>query len=239
MGNLKRQKTDGVRLYARIPVSLVRDSLLSLRAKGFLVLVLSLPEGWRFSVEGMAQIIPESKKVIYAILDELIKAGYVERADKKGKAGRFAGTDYIFKDSPLSPLRHTVPRHTAEPHAEKGSQKIKDIKEERIKRMEEGKKEKPPLQVKKGPRPEIDPVLLLQGRFPNVQFSREDLDLVSDLILDSRLWNEVLGIWTDKGYNGANIRGMLDRYRSEALTRGEYDSRGFLIHRTSKLEVPS
>ena len=57
----------------------LRDKALSLKAKGLLSLMLSLPEDWDYTLAGLAQISLEGKDAIRAAVVELEKAGYVQR----------------------------------------------------------------------------------------------------------------------------------------------------------------
>ena len=57
----------------------LRDRRLSLKAKGLLSLILSLPDGWDYSVRGLAAICKESPDGIATPLKELEKYGYLFR----------------------------------------------------------------------------------------------------------------------------------------------------------------
>ena len=57
----------------------LRDGALSLKAKGLFVLMVSLPPGWRYSVEGLAAICKEGRDAVRAGLWELEQAGYLRR----------------------------------------------------------------------------------------------------------------------------------------------------------------
>lgn len=55
----------------------LRDKGLSLKAKGLLSLILSLPDDWKYSIAGLAAISKEGESAIKTALDELTSAGYV------------------------------------------------------------------------------------------------------------------------------------------------------------------
>ena len=57
----------------------LRDRRLSLKAKGLLSLMLSLPEDWDYTLSGLARISLEGKDAIRAAVVELEQAGYVQR----------------------------------------------------------------------------------------------------------------------------------------------------------------
>ena len=56
----------------------LREKGLSLKAKGLLTLMLSLPEDWDYSISGLASICLESEKAIKSGLDELKQFGYLK-----------------------------------------------------------------------------------------------------------------------------------------------------------------
>lgn len=123
-----------------------KDKDLSLKAKGLLSQMLSLPDDWDYSIEGLASINKEGVKAIRTILQELENAGYLMRTRVQGENGQFAYIYDIFeipqKDSPYTQKGHAVEGHAVEGHAVKGTQlntkelntkesNTKDIKKER------------------------------------------------------------------------------------------------------------
>ena len=61
----------------------LRDRSLSLKAKGLLTLMLSLPDDWRFSREGLEAICAEGKKGIQSAINELKQSGYLRITKQK------------------------------------------------------------------------------------------------------------------------------------------------------------
>ena len=57
----------------------LKDERLTLKAKGLLSLMLSLPEEWDYSVRGLEKICLESKNTINSILNEIERYGYLKR----------------------------------------------------------------------------------------------------------------------------------------------------------------
>ena len=80
----------------------LRDKRLSLKAKGLLSQMLSLPEDWDYTLAGLARINAEGKDAIRAAVVELEKAGYVFRRQTTDKAGKFSANEYIIRESPIS-----------------------------------------------------------------------------------------------------------------------------------------
>jgi hypothetical protein len=70
-----------------------KDKRLSLKAKGLLSQMLSLPEDWDYTVAGLVSINKEAKSAIQSTLRELEAAGYLVRTRTQDKKGHF---DYIY-----------------------------------------------------------------------------------------------------------------------------------------------
>lgn len=80
----------------------LRDERLSLKSKGLLSLILSLPDDWRISIEGMTQFSADGKDAIRSAIRELTDAGYIIRAQTHSEAGTFSGYDYIVHETPAA-----------------------------------------------------------------------------------------------------------------------------------------
>lgn len=80
----------------------LRNSELSLRAKGLLSQILSLPDGWDYTIAGLAKINKEGKDAVRAAVQELEKAGYIERRQKMDAGGKFSSNEYVVYESPRS-----------------------------------------------------------------------------------------------------------------------------------------
>lgn len=78
----------------------LRDTRLSLKAKGLLSLMLSLPDDWDYSAKGLATLCHEGKDSIESGLKELEKEGYLVRERIRLSDGRFSHIRYeIYEDS--------------------------------------------------------------------------------------------------------------------------------------------
>lgn len=80
----------------------LRDERLSLKSKGLLSLILSLPDDWRISIEGMTQFSSDGKDAIRSAIRELTDAGYITRAQTHSETGTFSGYDYIVHETPAA-----------------------------------------------------------------------------------------------------------------------------------------
>ena len=80
----------------------LRDERLSLKSKGLLSLILSLPDDWRISIDGMTQFSSDGKDAIRSAIRELTDAGYITRAQTHSEAGTFSGYDYVVHETPVA-----------------------------------------------------------------------------------------------------------------------------------------
>ena len=81
----------------------LRDTSLSLKAKGLLSLMLSLPENWDYTTKGLAQICKDGVDSICATLKELEKAGYIQRRRVRNEMGRLTDLEYTILEKPIVP----------------------------------------------------------------------------------------------------------------------------------------
>ncbi len=84
--------------YTCISNTMLRDERLSLAARGFFAVVLSLPDSWDFSVSGMARLVGVNKDTALRYIRELEFFGYV-RIECKSKRGRYIRKSYTFFES--------------------------------------------------------------------------------------------------------------------------------------------
>lgn len=77
----------------------LRDKNLSLKAKGLLSIMLSLPEGWHYNVRGLASICKEGVTSISSTLKELEEYGYMKR-HQPIVDGKFQEIEYIIYETP-------------------------------------------------------------------------------------------------------------------------------------------
>ena len=73
----------------------LRNANLSLKAKGLLSMMLSLPEDWNYTTRGLAKICKEGVDAIGAALRELEAAGYIVRHKLRDRQGRISDTEYV------------------------------------------------------------------------------------------------------------------------------------------------
>ena len=79
----------------------LRDITLSLKAKGLLSLMLSLPEDWDYTTKGLACICKDGVDSICSTVKELEKAGYVQRRRLRNELGHLTEIEYTILEKPV------------------------------------------------------------------------------------------------------------------------------------------
>ena len=77
----------------------LRDKELSFKAKGLLSYMLSLPEDWDYSLNGLASVSKEGIKAIKNIVAELKERGYLKIIKLRGENGQYQ-YDYLIREIP-------------------------------------------------------------------------------------------------------------------------------------------
>ena len=73
---------------------------MTLKAKGLLSLMLSLPDGWDYSAAGLVTLSKDGKDSVNAALKELEKFGYLRRTQAIDTGGKFSGYNYEIYEQP-------------------------------------------------------------------------------------------------------------------------------------------
>ena len=81
----------------------LRNRELSLKAKGLLSQMLSLPEKWDYTLQGLAYINREQIDAVRQAVHELEGAGYIVRTRERDSRGRLRGAEYTIYEQPQSP----------------------------------------------------------------------------------------------------------------------------------------
>lgn len=84
----------------RVQDRIIWDDNLSITARFSLIAMLSLREGWDYSVRGMAKMLNLSKDTMGKYIRELEAAGYLKRLQESGSRGKFSKSRYILTDTP-------------------------------------------------------------------------------------------------------------------------------------------
>ena len=97
----------------------LRNANLSLKAKGLLSMMLSLPEDWNYTTRGLAKICKEGVDAIGAALRELEAAGYIVRHKLRDRQGRISDTEYVIYEQPQLRKPDTDSPDTENPYLDK------------------------------------------------------------------------------------------------------------------------
>lgn len=87
----------------------LRDKRLSLKAKGLLSVMISLPAEWDYTLAGLAYISKEGVSAIRAAIQELEENGYVTRARLRNEAGQLGDTEYTIYEFPQNEEKTAEP----------------------------------------------------------------------------------------------------------------------------------
>ena len=96
----------------------LKDKGLTLKSKGLLSMILSLPEEWNYTTRGLASICKEGVDAIGSALKELETAGYIVRRQLRGTNGRITDTEYIIYEQPQPKKLDMLPSDVVSPDTE-------------------------------------------------------------------------------------------------------------------------
>lgn len=80
----------------------LQDERLTLKAKGLLCYILSLPEDWDYKMTGLAAKHPDGITAIRSCINQLEKAGYIRRRQTTSSKGQFSKNEYFVYEKPFS-----------------------------------------------------------------------------------------------------------------------------------------
>ncbi|MBQ7299792.1 MAG: helix-turn-helix domain-containing protein [Clostridia bacterium] len=96
-------RIDKTRDYTVMANHHLRNKSLSLKAKGLLSLMLSLPEDWDYTTKGLSMICKDGVDSICSTVKELENAGYVKRRRIRDAHGRLTEVEYTILEKPEPP----------------------------------------------------------------------------------------------------------------------------------------
>lgn len=97
---MKRIRVEKNKNYTTISNVFLRDERLSLKAKGFLAMIMSLKDDWDFTIEGFVNITKEGEAAIYTAIKELKDFGYCKEEKIRDEKKRIVGNEYTFYEEP-------------------------------------------------------------------------------------------------------------------------------------------
>lgn len=78
----------------------LQDSKISLKAKGLLSIVLSLPDNWDYTIAGLLHFAKDGRDSFRSTLQELEKHGYLVRERVRNESGQLKSNSYTFYENP-------------------------------------------------------------------------------------------------------------------------------------------
>lgn len=110
-------KVNKTKDYTVISNTHLRDKRLSLKSKGLLTMMLSLPDNWDYSINGLVAICKEGKDGVRSALDELKMNGYLIISKERESSGRYT---YIYNiyEKPDTEKPYLVKPHLEKPDLE-------------------------------------------------------------------------------------------------------------------------
>ena len=95
---------------------------MSLKAKGLLSLMLSLPDDWNYSISGLVTLSKDGKDSVMSALAELEKFGYLSRERITNHKGQFNGVEYNIYEQPQPEKPNAAKQHEETQKPEKANE---------------------------------------------------------------------------------------------------------------------
>lgn len=124
MNKIIRNKDNG---YSVINNHCLRNKNISEKAKGVFSIIMSLPDNWDFSINGLITICNGGESAIRSAIKELIENGYCQRnVIKHPTTKRIIDWEYTFSEKPLCDFPQVEEPQMENPHLENHTQLNKD-----------------------------------------------------------------------------------------------------------------
>jgi hypothetical protein len=139
MNKIIRNKDNG---YSVINNHCLRNKNISEKAKGVFAIIMSLPDNWDFSINGLITICNGGESAIRSAIKELIENGYCQRnVIKHPTTKRIIDWEYTFSEKPLCDFPQVEEPQMENPHLENHTQLNKDESIPELKKKRLTKKE--------------------------------------------------------------------------------------------------
>lgn len=152
-----------------------REKDMSLKAKGLLSMILSLPEDWDYTLEGLSLLCKDGVDSVRTALRELKEFGYVETARVRDEKGHLRDAEYVVYEKPVTASEAEQSPVAAE-HEEKEEEKPvleEPVLEEPV--LEEPTLEKPILENPTLDNPTLEKPILENPRQLNTNISSTNI----------------------------------------------------------------
>ena len=115
-----------------------KEKKMSLKAKGLLSLMLSLPDDWNYSISGLVKLSKDGKDSVMTALAELEKFGYLTRVQLYNEKGQFNGIEYnIYEEPQTDSAVSEMPNSDTAKSDKKNAENPRQLNTNSIKNLEE------------------------------------------------------------------------------------------------------
>ena len=90
--------------YTQVSNGILKNQSLSLKDRGLIITLLSLPDNWAFTINGLSKIIPDGKDSIKNSLKHLEELGYVSKTQSRGEFGKYGNIVIEVHETPILPI---------------------------------------------------------------------------------------------------------------------------------------
>lgn len=97
-----KNKTQGN--YTIVSNGILKNQSLSLKDRGLIITLLSLPDNWAFTINGLSKIIPDGKDSIKNSLKHLEELGYVSKTQNRSEVGKYGNIVIEVHETPILPI---------------------------------------------------------------------------------------------------------------------------------------
>lgn len=102
-----KNKTQGN--FVMISRNITKNKKLGITERGLLLTLLSLYDGWNFSIEGICTILPDGKDKVTRSLNKLIELGYITKEQARDESGTFGCNIIEVHDIPVDDKGNPIP----------------------------------------------------------------------------------------------------------------------------------
>ena len=114
-----------------------KEKDMSLKSKGLLSLMLSLPDSWDYNISGLVRLSKDGKDSVMSALAELEKFGYLRRERTKDENGKFSGIVYHIYEVPQPEIQVSENPNSEKENSEKAnSEKPRQLNTKGIKNLD-------------------------------------------------------------------------------------------------------
>ena len=120
-------RIEKIRDFTVVSNNIFKDRTLSAKAKGILVEMLSLPEDWDYTLDGLSRLFSDGIDSIRKGIHELEEHGYIVRRRVRDENGQFSHNEYIIYETPQTtgkPVKE--PEEKPQPSRKKSVQKVEE-----------------------------------------------------------------------------------------------------------------